>query len=42
MKIVIRRFMISILLVAELFVVFYATTFVMSYLYALDSAPIPF
>jgi hypothetical protein len=38
----IRRLLISVLLAAELFVVFYATTFVMSYLYDLDSAPIAF
>jgi hypothetical protein len=42
MKTMIRRFMISVLLAAELFVVFYVTTFVMSYFFALDSAPISF
>jgi hypothetical protein len=42
MKTVIRRFTIGVLLMAELFVVFYATTFVMSWLYDLDSAPLSF
>jgi hypothetical protein len=42
MRNTIRRFMISILLVIELLVVFYSTTFVMSYFYELDSAPIAF
>lgn len=42
MTTVIRRFIISILLLVELFVVFYATTFVMSYLFELDRAPIAF
>jgi hypothetical protein len=34
--------LISVLLIIELLIVFYSTTFVMSYFYALDSAPIAF
>jgi hypothetical protein len=42
MKTLIRGFMIGALLIADLLVFFYSTTFVMSYLYELDSAPITF
>jgi hypothetical protein len=41
-KTIARRFLISILVVVELIVVFYSTTFLMSYLYELDSALLPF
>jgi hypothetical protein len=42
MKAVLRPSMISVVLIIEFLLFFYSTTFLMSYFYELDSAPIAF
>jgi hypothetical protein len=42
MRNLVRRLLISMLLLVELIIVFYSTTFLMSYLYDLESAPLAF
>jgi hypothetical protein len=42
MRTLARRLMISVLVLVELVIVFYSTTLLMSYLYDLESALLPF